>query len=173
MPALRLLRQRRPAAPAPPAAAAGKLTRGATSLLDTPQPPRSRFLPDKPTDGRARWLYFEKLAFLIICFIAQFAGGIVLFNQLGAQTGAQHGMVTMALAALVATAIAAWFLYIDWGLAKKVALWLIVIALFGYGFSIWSMWDPNNRLLLNKLAGDALLLLWLLTLVYRDMQEYE
>lgn len=136
----------------------------AARLLTPPQPAPSRFLSAWSSDLRPARFAVEKQVFLIIATLALAVGNCLVFLRPGMPLRLYVGFV---ISALLIGALLAFALYSDWTAFQQVSLVLLIAGLAFYAHSIYVGWETFPPLLKIKLCVDGVLLIWLVTLLWR------
>jgi hypothetical protein len=154
----------------PDAAAAAPARRGGIPGIHTaPQPPPSGRLMGNSRGMREHHLALAQRAYLIVLAISQLLGGLVLMGIPKSQLGFTLTIAHVIVATILTMAVAATLVYIDWFDLKKIALVIIAVSILGFGFIIYRNIKIFQPVISVKLLVDTGMQVWLMVLLFRDI----
>lgn len=143
--------------------------RGPLHIHTAQQPPPTGQLMTVTEDKADQRLTVEKRVFIVLFALYQLAGGFVYLVPQQNAPPPTGTVLNVVLSALIATALAALVLFIDWYPFKKVVIILLVLDVILLGYSVYLGYTSAHMLIAGKRAVDIILQVWLAAILFRDI----
>jgi len=142
---------------------------GPPAIHTASQPPPSSLQGMPAVDQANQRLAAEKLVFLVLFALVQTAGGLALLLPRHNAPPPSFSIAQVVLTVLIAVGLASLVLYIDWYPFKKVAMVVLVLGAVFCGYMAYAQHANSPPYVPAVDALDAVLMVWLAVILFRDV----